>query len=472
MRIETIRMNNFGPFRKEHELSFPGDGEGVHLLRGDNGQGKTSIQRALLWGLYGKVKDRKGQEIRPTSLINRSAVRDDIYQMAVIIHFNHEDQKWTLTRRMEARTHADHQYEAGTRVSVVRDGEPVQNPEHEIRRILPDEVSRFFFFDGEMLSDYEELLDQTSRSMALLRNSIELVLGIPILRIARDDLQAVQRKFEGERARLIRRIGGASYDTLIDDFQHISERIQEREAELKNLDRQMNELDVDIADSKRKLTAISSVKVLAEQRLQLERQIGQLEDSLKREQERQGTLLSTLYKTILVQSAEDIIQRLQAKHDAILEKYDEKQQLVGQEIQLRKAVDAQKCRMCGTVLNSEKLAGLKEELARVRLKIKDLTETPEPNLEYEDHVNRLTGLKSQLIRAAAFRDLDRRLNELNHDLSATRAKRDAAVAQLSGVDDDEPRRLEIEISKKTEELGRLKGLKERSKQDQLDERTD
>jgi DNA sulfur modification protein DndD len=458
--IERVRLLNFGPFFKEHELVFPGNGEGVHIVRGDNGQGKTSINRAILWGLYGSVSDRKGQAIRPTSLLNHRAARDDLYQFGVTIHFSHDGEKWTITRRMEARSHSDRMYNEGMQVHIVKDGVPLPNAEQAIQRIIPEDVSRFFFFDGEMLRDYEELLDQSNHSMVLLRDSIEHVLGIPYLKVARDDLSEIQRKLEGERARLVRRFGGASYDAIVDDFQAITTEIDGRAAEIKNLERQMAALEMDIAENKRKQVDLAAVRDTAEKRNHLEKQIESLEGNKQREEDHLRSLLAELYKTVLVRSAEDIIAQLQAKHELTMAKYNQKQQLVGQEIQLRKAIDAQKCKMCGTVLNPSMLRALREEHADTLVKIKQLTEVPEPNLEYEDYANRLKQVRSQAVRADTLKGIESQIFDLEHELQSLRAQQSDLSDKLKGVDAEEPRRLELEISRQTQEKGRLDGLKE------------
>jgi len=93
MIIQKIEMLNFGPYYGKHEIIFQNGGSGVHLIRGGTGQGKTSIQRAILWGLYGEVKDRKGNTIRLTSLLNHMAFNEDIYQFGVQIHFMHDEKK-------------------------------------------------------------------------------------------------------------------------------------------------------------------------------------------------------------------------------------------------------------------------------------------------------------------------------------------------------------------------------------------
>ena len=73
MKLERVTICNFGPFHKEHTIEFQGDGSGVHIIRGNNGQGKTSILRAILWCLYGQVEDRTKKPVPLTSLINKTA---------------------------------------------------------------------------------------------------------------------------------------------------------------------------------------------------------------------------------------------------------------------------------------------------------------------------------------------------------------------------------------------------------------
>jgi len=457
--IERIRLLNFGPFYGEHDLVFPGDGSGVHLIRGDNGQGKTSIQRAVLWNLYGKVLDRKGQVIRPTSLLNRSAASEDLYQFGVVVYLSHEGEEWVISRKTVARSHSDRMYDTGMKVDVVKDGEPQPNPEHTIQRIIPHDVSRFFFFDGEMLRDYEELLDQTSRAMGLLRDSIEHVLGIPLLRIARDDLYEVQRRNENEHAKLTRRLGGKEYEKLVDDFQVISQEIDTRNKQVKEIEKQISQLETETADKKRHLTDMSTVRELARERIRLEEEVAQLAAARDREMDLSKGFAAQLYKTILVRSSEDIIARLQAKHEAAMERYNAKQRLLGQAEQIQSAMQSQQCKVCRTVLNKEKLEALKGDLRDIKLKIRELTEVPEPNLEYEDHVNRLKHLSSQMITGKTVKEVDERIMGIDHRISALKSTLRGLREKLAGGDEDEPRKLELEIEAATRESGRLQGLK-------------
>jgi DNA sulfur modification protein DndD len=459
MMVERIDLTNFGPFHGHHELAFPGDGTGVHLIRGDNGQGKTSVQRAILWGLYGQVLDRRGQPIRISSFLNRTAYRDDTYEFGVTIHFNHNGKKWSLSRRTSARTHADRTYEAAMQLDVVCDGHVQPNPEQVLRRLIPQDVSRFFFFDGEMLRDYEELLDQSSTSMTLLRNSIEHVLGIPYLKTARDDAVQIQRRLESDRSRMIRRLGGEDYEQLVQDFQGIVDRIADRERQMKAIDEQIVQLESESQDRKRRLTEISAVRKLADDRARLDNQIAQEQSDWDKRAAQKRTLLTNLYKTVLVKGAADIIAHLEAKHEATMKKYDQKQQLIGRLADTNKAIAAQKCRLCGTVLDPAKLKGLSSEVKDLEKEIRDLTEVPEPNLEYDHLVSRLRSLQDQMITRDAFEGLDSGMDAIGQRLASLKAQLADVMDKLAGVDDEEPRRLALEIARSEKEQGRLTGVR-------------
>ena len=198
MRIRRIKVCNFGPFYGEHDLDLSSEENGVYIIHGNTGQGKTSLVRSILWGLYGKVLDHHGKEIPPTSLLNRAAFAECNLAFSVVIFFSLEGKEHVLTRKTASIAHSDKKYISGMECYLVKDGQPIADTPDKVRleieRILPFDVSKFFFFDGEMLAKYEELLDQDSHDMRIMRDSIEHILGIPYLKTARDDLDEVKKK--------------------------------------------------------------------------------------------------------------------------------------------------------------------------------------------------------------------------------------------------------------------------------------
>jgi len=467
MKITKIYIYNFGPFYGEHEITFPDKGEGVHIIRGNTGQGKTSLQRAILWSLYGRVLDRKGKEIRPTSLLNRSAFKDAIYQFWVRLFFNHEGEGWSISRQMTATAHQDSRYYRGMRLDVVRDGVVQSNAQSVINRILPDDVSRFFFFDGEMLRDYEELLEQDSASMKLLKNSVEHILGIPYLKLARNDLAAVKKSFSADRAKIIRKLGGIDYEKLADDYQFIIEEISRKEKLVKQLESQMSNTEIEIHDLKRRLVDLEEVKKLAQERLDIEREINLYEERANNEREKLKKLNSSLYKSLLLNVSGNIVKKLNIKHQQVMDKYNEKQQLLRYLDDLNQSINKVRCRLCGHVLDKTELQRLEKELGETKIKIKDLTEIPEPNLEYEGYRNILTDLSIESINKDEFKKIESDLLKVTHEIASLTSKYNGIKDKLIAVDEGEPLRIESKIREFERELGRLESEKKATEKELL-----
>ncbi|MFX0092930.1 MAG: AAA family ATPase [Candidatus Hodarchaeota archaeon] len=475
MKITKIKLENFGPFYKTHEINFPSDGKGVHVIRGNTGQGKTSLQRAILWCLYGKVYDRNNKEIPLTSLLNRSCVKENEFCFAVSIHFIHENSDWVLTRKTKALYHMKSKYEKGMKLYLVINNVPVEEKAREkIEKILPAVVSRFFFFDGEMLVRYEELLNQDSQSMKILKKSIEHILGIPYLRLARNDLNAIIDDINGEINKILKRMGGKDCEELAKFHGIIIAEIKRKKEQIDLLEKQMEELDLNIKRLKRKALEFESTKNLALKRIKLESEIEKSEAEIKQNKLKLHVMNSDLYKSVLMPIAKNIIDQLRLKHDKVMSKYDQKQRLIETKRNLEQGINNQICRLCGTVLNSSLLEQFRKELKEVELKIDSLTEIPEPNLIYDNSAKYLEGMGSELVNPSIYSQLEDKNTEIIHKIASVKEELSQVKDKLRDVDEEEPFRLENQIDTANQEFGRLLGeqnkLKELLEKDLKDQR--
>ena len=155
MIIKEIRMHNFRQY-KDASLQFSVDPErNITLVMGDNGTGKTTLAQAFLWCLYG-VTDFEMQEV-----INRK-VRDKLppggkQKTSVEMDVNYNDIDYTITREQVFKKIQVRVECSRSKISVYHkvNGNMVYLDETDvhllIKRMLPKELSRFFFFDGERI---------------------------------------------------------------------------------------------------------------------------------------------------------------------------------------------------------------------------------------------------------------------------------------------------------------------------------
>lgn len=188
LSLSRLTIQDFGPYRGRQEMAFTRD-RGVYIVYGPNGRGKTTLHNAFRYALYGEILGRRRAE-EARELSNSEARKQAGYgSFETILDFEHESARYRLTRRYDERE------QPRELMLLERDGVPMSQDDSEkaLQVIAPYSVSQFFLFDGELLRQYENLLDRDSEEGAALEQSIERVLGIPIVGNAKTDVTEVWR---------------------------------------------------------------------------------------------------------------------------------------------------------------------------------------------------------------------------------------------------------------------------------------
>lgn len=73
MRFKRITVENFGPFKNPTSIDFT-ERNGVSIVWGRNGRGKTTLLNAFNFVLNGTVKDRDGNVDNFLSFINEAGM--------------------------------------------------------------------------------------------------------------------------------------------------------------------------------------------------------------------------------------------------------------------------------------------------------------------------------------------------------------------------------------------------------------
>lgn len=193
MRILSLWMTNFMPYKGEQRVDFPTDpGLNVMVVFGDNMRGKTSLLNALRWVFYGRAYGRHLHEIPAHRLLNAEAAAEGDFNMEVRVRFEADGHLYELRRRATRKDHVAipaRPEDVAVERSLQKDNMvvPGNQVEAEINRHAPEQVSRFFLFDGELLQEYETLLIEGSEQGQRIKEAIEQVLGVPTLINGRDE---------------------------------------------------------------------------------------------------------------------------------------------------------------------------------------------------------------------------------------------------------------------------------------------
>lgn len=157
MLLQSIKLENFRQFTDER-IDFSTDPErNVTLIIGENGTGKTTFAQSFFWCLYGET------DFTDKILINRTVAErlqpDQKANVRVELRLTHGSANYEIVRTQEyKKSYSGKVSGANTVLSISvksADGntrylKPLEC-ETEIKKILPKELSSYFFFDGERI---------------------------------------------------------------------------------------------------------------------------------------------------------------------------------------------------------------------------------------------------------------------------------------------------------------------------------
>jgi DNA sulfur modification protein DndD len=204
LRLNALHLEDFGPFKGHQVIDFSAK-DGVTVVYGENMRGKTSLLNAIRFAFFGKVVGRGTKPMALNSVGNWEQVAAGKYGFQVRLEFADDLHRYRLTRSCRSRPgiatpQSDTDYVVD--YYVERDGEVLgpQQAEAELKRILPEQIARFFLFDGELLQEYEDLLSNDTDMGRRISDSIERILGVPVLTSARATLMRLKERSEHREA--------------------------------------------------------------------------------------------------------------------------------------------------------------------------------------------------------------------------------------------------------------------------------
>ena len=158
MLIKKITLRNFRQYMNT-EIIFSTDPEkNITLIKGDNGTGKTTLAQAFQWVLYGHTN------FQIQELINRKAKENanpnDEVILCVILELEYAKEDYILKRSITyKKTKSDFiekndgYYFTIAKKDINGNNEYISESQKNyiVKQILPEDLSKFFFFDGERI---------------------------------------------------------------------------------------------------------------------------------------------------------------------------------------------------------------------------------------------------------------------------------------------------------------------------------
>jgi DNA sulfur modification protein DndD len=203
LELRALHLTDFGPFKGDQTVRFSTDA-GVTIIYGENMRGKTTLLNAIRFAFFGKVIGRGMKSLALHKVGNWERAAEGRYGFQVQLEFNHEGQAFKLTRICRPRDGGvpAGDWDYAIEYYLEREGNVLgpQQADAELRRVLPEQIARFFLFDGELLQEYEDLLSSETDMGRRISEAIERILGVPVLTSARATLLHLKEKSQRKEA--------------------------------------------------------------------------------------------------------------------------------------------------------------------------------------------------------------------------------------------------------------------------------
>lgn len=246
MIINKLELFNFRQFIGKQEIEFSTDPDkNVTVLIGVNTSGKTTIVRAFEWCLYGK--NGFDDKCLLNSEVKNQMHTGETQSVNVKVEFTHDSIVYTLKREF-IYTCVDRRTEGAEIVVDLNIKSPIENVTLEylnkdgqtktaidesmikesMDRIIPKDLSDYFFFGGERISNIANRDDLSSAVKGLMR--------LDILQNARTHLTSVIKGFQNG----LDTSGDSRAQRAKDSLETYKKQLEQYKNERDNAEKQMN----------------------------------------------------------------------------------------------------------------------------------------------------------------------------------------------------------------------------------------
>ena len=282
MLLKRIEMHNFRQFQGEQSLNFAVEPDkNITIVMGENGAGKTTLAQAFLWALYGET------DFRVKELINRN-IRDkmqpnDIEEVRVVLFINHDNVDYAISRRQKFKRDYSVVKEQNVDFSVAckKNGQQEFLKEFEARKLiknmLPFELSKFFFFDGERIKAMSDEIEK-GRSQQFAE-AVKGLVGLTALMNAINHLKPSTTKNT-----VIGR-----YNNKIDDMgnaklQEYSQKIRNLELANEEIESRLKEIEPQITYYQEEIGGLKSAILEFSDDIERKKKYGLLDELIKKQE--------------------------------------------------------------------------------------------------------------------------------------------------------------------------------------------
>lgn len=452
LKLRKIYLQNWKCYQRQTiELNLNTD-KNIWIVFGQNGYGKTSIQEAILWCLYGSEGVAKQQLME---FFNRIIIkRNSELDLSVQLDFQQDNKIYSISRVAKRKKRGTTAYVDVEEANFYEDGKLQPDSRERIEGILPRSCKEFFFFDGKKIEDYAKF-EHTKET----RNAIEMILGIPEIRNLRDDAKGALKEIE-------KKLNESSFANnqlkeITSKLIKLQHSIEVKTGQIKIVIKEKKQEEEILTDVEERANQIDELSSKLEKVEKLKLKQSQLQDSFNDAEEAVEQALRKTPIPLLLEFVKEVTDDIQSKTIVTT-------RLSVSAAQLKKLLHADSC-VCGRCIDEDARNYILQQLQSINSE-----ETTEEILHQDTLRTRLMMLSNYQI--PDFDEILLKRDRISEELDEVKQTVSRLQQETEGVNQKEAREIlkkvgqeERLVQEKEEKIGRLQKEMEQLKQqeDQL-----
>lgn len=394
LHINSITIKNFRPYYGIKRFDF-GEEDGLSIIMGDNGIGKSSLIRAFKYVLYDEFDNEL--EFKIKNELNIVAWEEQNFEMYVVLDFTYNNDDYILKRSRTMKANllqpkSDNDFLSS--VMLNQNGKILSNAETEriLKNIIPKKISEYILFEGETISRYKKLLDSNQNSE--IYKSIRKILGLTVLENSLFDLETQLSIYESEKIKMAKE--NTSNEKIKKQLSGFNEERKNLLIEQKETKEKLAEAKEQLENSKQILKNNTSISNLMKEKTGYETEIKNAKESI--------ISLKQMVKNKIKQyksfSKEFVESELKGVPDEIIEIKNNVQSNKFKEEKIKQLEDVylmEECQYCGNHMGDSERFNIEQKINELQ---KDLIAVEDERLillyEHEEKMNALNNLISDV----------------------------------------------------------------------------
>lgn len=302
MLLKKLSLTNFRPFKGEHEIEFSIDKEkNITLVMAENGAGKTTLAQAFQWVLYGKTDGFKNKSVL-NSVVEKEMITGSEANVIAKLELEHNNIEYTVINKQVYKKDINGIVKSENPVLEIftkqEDGQTVivnsLKNRSTISNILPESLSKYFFFDGERI---EKMAGEVNEGKSdEFKMAVQNILGLTALTKAIEHLDPNKKNSViGKYNAQMDAAGDQKSRELRETIYSSQDKIIQNEERIDKIETEINYYRNEIEKTKTEILQFADVE-------KMQQQLNQLNHNLMQEKQLKNNTISVLMNNFTKQT--------------------------------------------------------------------------------------------------------------------------------------------------------------------------